>query len=129
MVEHIYKIHGFDEVFSLQAIVITAKSVFLLFPSQPLLGKQFFHIFFISSSILRVLLNVELFQRKTHGCFNKRMSVIKNFRDITCLQNPWCNEVLQENVFDEALFKKISYLKKLPINNQNLVLVKEFIFW
>ena len=44
-------------------------------------------------------------------------------------QKSCCDEALQENIFDEAFFKKISKLENLPINNQNLQLVKEFIFW
>ena len=35
----------------------------------------------------------------------------------------------KKNIFDKAYFKKNSNLEKLPINNQNLELVKEFIFW
>ena len=64
------------------------------------------------------------------GCFCESMSVIKTFRQLTTdFWNSCCDEVLQENAFDKAFFKKSSNLENLPVNNQNLVLVKEFILY
>lgn len=42
------------------------------------------------------------------------------------LQNSCCDKALQENVYDEAFFKKSSSLENSPINNQNLIPAKEF---
>ena len=38
-----------------------------------------------------------------------------------------CDQILQENICDEAYFKKSSNFESIPINNQNSVLIKEFI--
>ena len=43
-------------------------------------------------------------------------------------KNSCCDEPLQEYICDEVFFTETSYLKNLPINNQNLVFVREFIF-
>ena len=59
----------------------------------------------------------------------KLMSVIKNFRELTKLSKILAIiKYYKKNVCDESLFKKSYSLENLPINDQNLVLVKEFIF-
>ena len=47
--------------------------------------------------------------------------MIKHVKEFTeALLNSCCDVALEENVYDEAFFKKSPNLENLPINNQNL---------
>ena len=94
---------------------------FLKSPSWPVwtFCVQDFHKGTMLSSVICVLLNIELFSRNSSPrFFIKWMSVIRNFREVNyTLWNSCSDEVLQENVCNEAFLKKSYYHQNLTIND------------